>query len=139
MSITSNQIIAIVVVLAVILVSLKVIKGILKWVITIGALCIGLVYFGLATPQQIQDVSKQIANKGIETYAKIAETSDNIRIKDNKLEIKIDSKKWVDLSKLKSVVKETDKGLVVNIDGKKYTITDKEVKKLIKSFQKKIN
>ena len=137
MDITSNQIIAIVVVLAVILVSLKIIKGILKWVVTIGAICIGLVYFGLATPQQIQDVSKQIANKGIETYEKVADASENIRIKDNKLEIKIDSKKWVDISKLKSVVKETDKGLVVNIDGKKYTITDKEVKRLIKSFQKK--
>lgn len=132
---TQAQIITIVIVVLVVLISLALLKSILRWFIVVGAICIGLVYFGIATPKQIQDVASQIKNQGIETYQKIAETSENIRIKDNKLQVKVDTGKWLNMNELDSIIKDTDKELVVTFDGKKYKITDKNVKDLIKSFK----
>lgn len=132
---TQAQIITIVIVVLVVLISLALLKSILRWFIAVGAICIGLVYFGIATPKQIQDVASQIKNQGIETYQKIAETSENIRIKDNKLQVKVDTGKWLNMNELDSIIKDTDKELVVTFDGKKYKITDKNVKDLIKSFK----
>lgn len=132
---TQAQIITIVIVVLVVLISLALLKSILRWFIAVGAICIGLVYFGIATPKQIQDVASQIKNQGIETYQKIAETSENIRIKDNKLQVKVDAGKWLNMNELDSIIKDTDKELVVTFDGKKYKITDKNVKDLIKSFK----
>lgn len=132
---TQAQIITIVIVVLVVLISLALLKSILRWFIAVGAICIGLVYFGIATPKQIQDVASQIKNQGIETYQKIAETSENISIKDNKLQVKVDAGKWLNMNELDSIVKDTSKELVVTFDGKKYTITDKNVKDLIKSFK----
>lgn len=132
---TQQQIITIVIVVVVVLISLALLKSILKWIIAVGAICIGLVYFGIATPKQIQDVASQIKNQGIETYQKIAETSENIRIKDNKLQVKVDAGKWLNMNELDSIVKDTSKELVVTFDGKKYKVTDKSVKDLIESFK----
>lgn len=132
---TNNQVICLLVVLLVVILILKMIKGIIKWILFAVVLCCGLVYFGLATPKQIQDVSKQIANQGIQTYQKIADTSENIRIKDNKIQVKVDTGKWLNLDKLNSIIKSTDKEIIVIFDGKQYKITDKKVKELIESFR----
>lgn len=125
----------ILVVVVVVLLCLKLIKGLLKWCIIAGAVCIGLVYFNIATPKQIQDIAGQIADKGVESYQKIADASNNIRIKDNKLQIKIDAEKWVSIDKLGKIVSNKQKELVVTYKGKEYIITDKNVKKLLESFQ----
>lgn len=127
--------IMILVVVVVVLLCLKLIKGLLKWCIIAGAVCIGLVYFNIATPKQIQDIAGQIADKGVESYQKIADASNNIRIKDNKLQIKIDAEKWVSIDKLGKIVSNKQKELVVTYKGKEYIITDKNVKKLLESFQ----
>lgn len=132
---SKEQMIMILVVVVVVLLCLKLIKGLLKWCIIAGAVCIGLVYFNIATPKQIQDIAGQIADKGVESYQKIADASDNIRIKDNKLQIKIDAEKWVSIDKLGKIVSNKQKELVVTYKGKEYIITDKNVKKLLESFQ----
>lgn len=132
---SKEQMIMILVVVVVVLLCLKLIKGLLKWCIIAGAVCIGLVYFNIATPKQIQDIAGQIADKGVESYQKIADASNNIRIKDNKLQIKIDAEKWVSIDKLGKIVSNKQKELVVTYKGKEYIITDKNVKKLLESFQ----
>lgn len=132
---SKEQMIMILVVVVVVLLCLKLIKGLLKWCIIAGAVCIGLVYFNIATPKQIQDIAGQIEDKGVESYQKIADASNNIRIKDNKLQIKIDAEKWVSIDKLGKIVSNKQKELVVTYKGKEYIITDKNVKKLLESFQ----
>lgn len=131
---SKEQMIAILVVVVVVLVCLASIKNLLKWAIIAGAVCIGLVYFNIATPKQIHDVAGQIKDKGVEAYQSIASTSENIRIKNDKLQIKVNADKWVSVDKLDSIANKK-KELVVSYQGKEYKITDKEVKKLLESFQ----
>lgn len=135
MMLSKEQIIAILVVLVVVLLCLKLIKGLLKWCIIAGVVCIGLVYFNIATPKQIQDIAGQIADKGVESYQKIADNSENIRIKDNKIQIKVDTGKWLSIDKLGKIVSNKQNELIVTYKGKEYKITDKNVKKLLESFQ----
>lgn len=132
---SKEQMIAILVVVLVVLLCFKLIKGLLKWCIIAGAVCIGLVYFNIATPQQIQDIASQIQDKGIESYQSIAQASENIRIKDNKIQVKVDAGKWLSVDKLEDITKGKEKELIVTYKGKEYQIMDKNVKKLLESFQ----
>ena len=135
MMLSKEQIIAILVVLVVVLLCLKLIKGLLKWCIIAGVVCIGLVYFNIATPKQIHNIAGQIADKGVESYQKIADNSENIRIKDNKIQIRVDAGKWLSIDKLGKIVSNKQKELIVTYKGKEYKVTDKNVKKLLESFQ----
>lgn len=67
---TLSQLLGIIAAIVVISIALKFIKGILKAIITVLAICFALVYFNLATPEQIADTVKSTIEQTQETLEK---------------------------------------------------------------------
>lgn len=78
---TLSQLIGIIAAIIVIIVALKFIKGILKAIITVLAICICLVYFNLATPEQIADTVKTTVEQ---TQEQVQKTTSDIKNTINK-------------------------------------------------------
>ena len=131
--ITLSQLLAVVCTMVVVSFALTFLKKIMRTIVVIAAVCFGLIHFGLASPTQIKDVAQTIAENGIATYTKIANSSENIRIKDNSLEIFIEGH-WYNLASISSMVQTSDGVATVNIEGEDYVISDPSVVSLLKSF-----
>lgn len=131
---TLSQVLAVIGALVIISLAIKFIKGVFRTIIVIVALCVGLVYYGIASPTQIKDTAKIIADNGISAYTKVANSSENIRINDKTLEIMIEGK-WYNIASISSIV-QTDEGVAtVNIEGEDFIISDSKIISLLKSFK----
>lgn len=131
--ITLTQMIGVVICVAVVAFVLKMFKGAFKVVLTILSGCACACYLGLTSPSQLKDVASQIQSSGIETYAQIASASDNIRINDGSIQVKIDDK-WYDLSEITSFVKTAGDKATVFLDGKQCIIEDLHMVELLEVF-----
>lgn len=131
---TLSQLVTIIIAIVVVLFALKVLKGALKLVISVLAICICLVHYGIASPTQIKDTAGIIAEKGISTYTKIADASDNIRIKGKSIELKINDT-WVDISKVNSFIEASNGVATVIVDGVGYPVDDSNIVSLLKTFK----
>ena len=132
--VTLSQLIVGIIIIAVILFVLKAIKGIMKTVIIFIAVCIGLVHYGLASPTQIKDVTTQIANNGIKTYQTFANASENIKIKEKDIKLKIDGT-WVSVADVSSFIKTKDGVATVVIGGKEVLVDDSNIISLLETFK----
>ena len=131
---TLSQLLAIVGALIVTSLALKFLKRVVRTIVVIVALCVGLVHFGIASPTQLKDVAQTIAENGVATYTKIANSSDNIRIENKSLEVNIDGK-WYNVASISSIVQTADGVATVCIEGEEFVISDSEVISLLKSFK----
>ena len=134
--ITLSQLAVVVIAILAVGLVLKLVKGILKTGLAIGIALFALVYFGLASPDQLKDVADQIAKQGAAVYEQYQEASEYIKYEDDKLYVSPDKTTWIDVTTIKSVVKGNNKSIsVVTPDGT-YAFTDSKVIELISSFIK---
>ena len=131
---TLSQIIVFVIVILVVVLAIKLLKGVVKVITTVVSLCICLIYFGLASPIHMKDVTSTISKRGIASYSKLADVSNSIRIKGNSVSLKVNGK-WFDVSDIDSFIKLSDKSVSVVIDGKSYKVDDESIVKLLSTFK----
>lgn len=131
---TLSQLVVIILTLAVVIFALKVFKKAVKWTVIAVALCVCLVHYNIASPEQIRDVATQVASVGVGSFQAIADSSKNIRIEGGSIEINLNDN-WVDISEISSIVGgESGKATVV-VGDQSYVVDDTAIIKLIKSFK----
>lgn len=130
----TNDIIAIVLCIIAVLVVLSIIKGVVKFIITI--VVIGLVGLYVFMPSKLTEVSEIAKGESLEKIQQVVNNSDTVKIgkdSNNKttISIKINGK-WFNTSEVKDVVSISDDKCVLNINGERYEVTDKQIVKVIK-------
>ena len=133
--ITLSQLLVIIGAILVIILVFKFLKGIVKTILAIGIVCYALVYFGIASPQQLKDVSSQIVDKGASFYESFVEASSNIKYEDDKLLVRTDGDTWIDVSDIKSFVTGKEGVVTIQTSNGAYTISDSEVIRLLETFK----
>lgn len=133
--ITLSQLLVIIGAILVIILVFKFLKGIVKTILAIGIVCYALVYFGIASPQQLKDVSSQIVDKGESFYESFIEASSNIKYEDDKLLVRTDGDAWIDVSDIKSFVTGKEGVVTIQTSNGAYTISDSEVIRLLETFK----
>ena len=131
---TTSQTITFVIVVLAILLVMCFIKGIVKFIVTLALVALMLVQFGIASPTQLKDIADTISSKGIETYQVLANASENIKLEDSTIKIKIGDDNWIDVTDIKSYVKSDEGVISITVGKETYAITDENVIKLIESF-----
>lgn len=132
---TLSQLLVIIGAIIAIILVFSFIKGIVKTIITIVIVCYALVYFGIASPQQLKDVSSQIIDKGASFYESFVEASSNIKYENDKLLIKVDEDTWIDVSDIKSFVAGKEGVVTIQTSNGAYAISDSEIIKLLETFK----
>lgn len=132
--VTLSQLVFIILAIIVVALVIKFLKGVVRTIIAIGAICVALVNYGIASPTQIKDAASVISQKGIATYEKMASASENIKLDGNNIEIKLGDK-WVNVSDVTSFVSAGDGVATVNVDGESYSVEDSNIISLLKTFK----
>lgn len=133
--VTLSQLVVIVLALIAVFLVLKFIKGVVKFIVMGVIICYSLVHFGIASPQQLKDVSSQIIDKGIGFYETFVEASSNIKYEDDKLMICTDGDVWLNVSEIKSFVTGKEGVVTIKTSDGSYTVSDSEVIKLLETFK----
>lgn len=132
--VTLSQLVFIILAVIVVALVIKFLKGVVRTVITIIAICVALVNYGIASPTQIKDAASVISQKGIATYEKMASASENIKLNGNNIEIKLGDK-WINVSDVTSFISTGDGVATVNVDGESYSVEDSNIISLLKTFK----
>jgi len=98
-------------------------------------LAVMLFYVGKATPEQIQGVADQIKAQGTKAYEAIVEKSDNLKIEDGSICIKLGDD-WHDISEITSFVKGSDGSITISLGKQKFVLNDNMVGGLLEAFTK---
>lgn len=133
---TLSQLIFIILAVVVVIVVLKLLKGVLRIVLTITTLVIFLLQFGLASPTQLGDITKVIAEEGISAYNTYAKNSDNIKLEDDKIMVKLNDN-WYSVNDIDSIISTGDDSISITINGKSYATKDKTMIKLLNVLSSK--
>jgi hypothetical protein len=131
---TLSQIIIFVVAVLAVSIVLSLLKNLIGIIVSVAITAFLLVNLNIMSPTQLQDVSSIVAKSGVEAYQKVAEASDNIKIKDSTILIKVDDS-WIDLSDVDSVVSTAGDKLTIIADGQTYLTDDNNIINLLKQFQ----
>ena len=131
--VTQSQLIVGIVCIVAILFVLAFVKKVAKILCTVVILCFMLVHFGVASPAQITDVAGKISETGISYYQKVASASENVKITDKSIAVKI-NEDWINVENIQGVVTGSEDVMTVIIDGKSYPIDDKSVIEVLKTF-----
>ena len=133
---TLSQLICIILAVVVVIVVLKLLKGVLRIVLTVTTLIIFLLQFGLASPTQLGDITKVIAEEGISAYNTYAKNSDNIKLEDDKIMVKLNDN-WYSVNDIDSIISTGDDSISITINGKSYATRDKTMIKLLNVLSSK--
>lgn len=131
---STNDIIAIVVCIIAVLVVLSLIKGVVKFIVTVVVIIlVGLYVF---MPSKLTDVTDFAKSEGFSKVQQVVNNSDTVQLgKDSNnnttVSIKINDK-WFNTSEIKDVVSISDDKCVLNINGERYEVTDKQIIEVIK-------
>lgn len=132
--VTLSQLVFIILAIIVVALVIKFLKGVVRTIIAIGAICVALVNYGIASPTQIKDAASVISQKGIATYEKMASASENIKLDGSNIEIKLGDK-WVNVSDVTSFIPSGKGVATVNVDGESYSVEDSDIISLLKTFK----
>ena len=137
-AITQNQIISIIIAIVLVALILAFVKKVAKLVLSVAVIVIALVYFGVVSPEQLQDVSKVVSEQGQGVFTQIADTSKNVKVDTAdglKVQVYINDT-WVDVDDISSFVK-TDNGTYsVIINGDTYPVSDDGVQRVLDILKK---
>lgn len=133
---TLSQLIFIILAVVVVIVVLKLLKGVLRIALTVTTLIIFLLQFGLASPTQLGDITKVIAEEGISAYNTYAKNSDNIKLQNNKIMVRLNDN-WYSVNDIDSIVSTGDDSISITINGKSYATRDKTMIKLLNVLSSK--
>ena len=137
-AITQNQIICVILSIVAVILILLFVKKIVKVVLTVGVIISALVYFGVASPEQIGDVAAIVSDKGQKAFTQISETSNNVKFDNsNGLDIQVRiNDKWINVNDIKSFVKSKNGVYTVTVDGKSYSVSDDSIKQVLDLLEK---
>lgn len=131
---TLSQLLFIVVAIIAVIAIIKFLKGVVRTILAIVAICIALVNYGIASPTQIKDAASVISQKGIATYEKMASASENIKIDDSNIKIKLGDN-WFNISDVTSFVSTGKDKATVNVNGESFAVEDSDIISLLKTFK----
>lgn len=130
---TLSQLVVIIIAIAVVLIALKVIKTAMRAVVCVVAVCFCLVYFNIASPDQLKDVAGQIASAGVSGYQTVIDSSQNIKWEDNSIKVNVEGK-WINASDIESIVGGDSGKATIVANGNTYVVDDSAVIQLLKMF-----
>ena len=133
MHITSSQIAVIVVGIIALILVLSLVKKAAKWVISTVILLVFGVWVGLLSPQQAIDTATAIKDKGIVTYQRLADASQNIKVDGENISVRIKDT-WFDLNAVNSYHIE-ENSVKLSVGGNSYTVTDENIVRLFKTLE----
>lgn len=133
---TLSQLICIILAVVIVIVVFKLLKGVLRIALTVTTLIIFLLQFGLASPTQLGDITKVIAEEGISAYNTYAKNSDNIKLQNNKIMVRLNDN-WYSVNDIDSIVSTGDDSISITINGKSYATKDKTMIKLLNVLSSK--
>lgn len=132
MNIVPSQIVVGVIGVVALILVLSLMKKAIKWVIGVAVLLICGVWIGVLSPQQAIDTVTAIKDRGMATYQRLADASQNIKIQGESISIRINDT-WLDLNAVNSFKVDGDT-VKVEIGGNSYSVTDKNIAKLFETF-----
>lgn len=132
MNIVPSQIVVGVIGVVALILVLSLMKKAIKWVIGVAVLLICGVWIGVLSPQQAIDTVTAIKDRGMATYQRLADASQNIKIQGESISIRINDT-WFDLNAVNSFKVDGDT-VKVEIGGNSYSVTDKTIAKLFETF-----
>lgn len=133
---TLSQLICIILAVVIVIVVFKLLKGVLRIALTVTTLIIFLLQFGLASPTQLGDITKVIAEEGISAYNTYAKNSDNIKLQNNKIMVRLNDN-WYSVNDIDSIISTGDDSISITINGKSYATRDKTMIKLLNVLSSK--
>lgn len=132
MHIVPSQVIVAVIAIVACIIVFSMVKKAIKWLFIVAILLIGGVAFGFLTPEQAINTANAIKNKGIATYEKLADASQNIKVDGESISIRIQDT-WFDLNAVNSYEVNGDT-VKISVGGNDYTVTDKTIAKLFNTI-----
>ncbi len=135
---TLGQVILVGVAILILIIAFHVTKKAIHTAIVGCVLVAVLIYFGNATPEQLEGAAAQIKAKGVEAYEAIVAKSDNLKIEDGDIYIKL-GEEWHNISEVTSFVTSADGSITINLGGKKFVLNDSMVGGLLEAFADKEN
>lgn len=131
---TLSQLLFIVVAIIVVIAIIKFLKGVVRTVLAVVAICVALINYGIASPTQVKDAASVISQKGIATYEKMASVSENIKIDGSNIKIKLGDN-WFNISEVTSFVSTGKDTATVNVNGESFAVEDSDIISLLKTFK----
>lgn len=132
--ITVQQLLIVILVAIIAILVIKFIKGIISTLVVIGVVIVALMYQGVISPVQVKDVSKKLAAQGITAYQKYADESDDVKIVDDDIQVKVGNT-WVSVNEIDSVVSNIGSAsMSVSVNGQTYTLDDDKAVEMLKDL-----
>lgn len=130
-AVTQNQIMVFIVAFVVVLAILALAKKIVKVALSVAVIVVALIYLGVASPDQLKDVSSVIAKQGDKVITQISDTSKNVKFDKSSGDIQVCiENKWVSVKDITSYTNSFGSSSV-SVNGKDYEVTDEGVKKIL--------
>ena len=130
-AVSQNQIMVFIVAFVVVLAILALAKKIVKVALSVAVIVVALIYLGVASPDQLKDVSSVIAKQGDKVITQISDTSKNVKFDKSSGDIQVCiENKWVSVKDITSYTNSFGSSSV-SVNGKDYEVTDEGVKKIL--------
>ena len=130
-AVTQNQIMVFIVAFVVVLAILALAKKIVKVAFSVAVIVVALIYLGVASPDQLNDVSSVIAKQGDKVITQISDTSKNVKFDKSSGDIQVCiENKWISVKDITSYTNAFGSSSV-SVNGKDYEVTDGDVKKIL--------
>lgn len=130
-AVTQNQIMVFIVAFVVVLAILALAKKIVKVAFSVAVIVVALIYLGVASPDQLKDVSSVIAKQGDKVITQISDTSKNVKFDKSSGDIQVCiENKWISVKDITSYTNAFGSSSV-SVNGKDYEVTDEGVKKIL--------
>lgn len=130
-AVTQNQIMVFIVAFVVVLAILALAKKIVKVAFSVAVIVVALIYLGVASPDQLKDVSSVIAKQGDKVITQISDSSRNVKFDKSSGDIQVCiENKWISVKDITSYTNAFGSSSV-SVNGKDYAVTDEGVKKIL--------
>lgn len=130
-AVTQNQIMVFIVAFVVVLAILALAKKIVKVAFSVAVVVVALIYLGVASPDQLKDVSSVIAKQGDKVITQISDSSRNVKFDKSSGDIQVCiENKWISVKDITSYTNAFGSSSV-SVNGKDYAVTDEGVKKIL--------
>lgn len=131
---TVGQLLLILMVVTTVMAMVKFFRGIFRVSIIAATLVGASVYFGVISPQELQDVSDKIAEQGVKTYESVVSMSDNIKIEGSSIHVNLGGV-WHNVEEVTSFVKGSDGSATIKLGDQSFTTDDVVIIQLLKMLK----
>ena len=130
-AVTQNQIMVFIVAFVVVLAILALARKIVKVALSVAVIVVALIYLGVASPDQLKDVSSVVAKQGDKVITQISDSSRNVKFDKSSGDIQVCiENKWLSVKDITSYTNSFGSSSV-SVNCKDYEVTDEGVKKIL--------